>query len=237
MRPWLFIKSLNVTVCWCIICLKALSTNDFVCCFCGYTQWWQAAMPMHWSPLLLCPQTAWLPQIASWPIWPDCEGVDPYDQKQVRCQWKYMTFYWIQFWHQSWLWIGPCHCFPKRSTPNDLPHLAVYRRSGLQWLETSSIKMSMNTQWQWFIFDQIQFRHTAMPVYWSLLLFPQIDWPRWLPHLVDSRRSEPQLVIVVWPWLQCQRKFVSAGRNIFSFDWRNHMTRDLSIELIEIKLQ
>ena len=51
MRPWLFIKSLNVTVCWCIICLKALSTNDFGWCFCDYTQWWQAAMPMHWSPL------------------------------------------------------------------------------------------------------------------------------------------------------------------------------------------
>ena len=94
---------------------------------------------------------------------------------------------------RSWLWIGPCHCFPKRSTPNHLPHLVFYRRSGLQWLETSPI------QCQWthshFIFDEIQFRHAAMPVYWSLLLFPQIDCPRWLPHLVDSRRSEPQLSV------------------------------------------
>ena len=64
MRPWLFIKSLNVTVCWCIICLKALSTNDFVCCFCDYTQRWQAAMPMHWSPLLLYSETTWAVGIA-----------------------------------------------------------------------------------------------------------------------------------------------------------------------------
>ena len=60
MRPWLFIKSLNVTVCWCMICLKALSTNDFGWCFCDYTQWWHVAIPMHsWSPLLLCPQTGY----------------------------------------------------------------------------------------------------------------------------------------------------------------------------------
>ena len=67
-----------------------------------------------------------------------------------------------------------------------------------------------------------------------LLLFPQIDCPRWLPHfpgphLADSRRSEPQLsvtswmYIVVWPWLQCQSTFVSAdvSCNTFGSDWRN----------------
>ena len=68
-----------------------------------------------------------------------------------------------------------------------------------------------------------------MHVYCSLLLFPQIDCPRWLPHLSDPRRSEPQLsvtswmYIVAWPWLQCQRKFVSTdvSCNASSFDWRN----------------
>ena len=59
MRPWFFIRSLNVTLCWCITRLKALSTNEFGWCFCDYTQWWQAAMPRHWSPLLLCPQTGY----------------------------------------------------------------------------------------------------------------------------------------------------------------------------------
>ena len=98
-------------------------------------------------------------------------------------------------------------------TPNDLPHLAIYRRSGLQWLETSPIKMSMNTQWQWFIFDQIQFRHAAMPVYWSLLLFPQIDCPRWLPHLVDSR-SELQLSVTS-SW--CDHGY-SANANLWALD-------------------
>ena len=53
---------------------------------------------------------------------------------------------------QSWLWIGPCHCFPKRSTPNDLSQLAVYRRK--EWtpmIRNESNTMSMNTQWQWFM--------------------------------------------------------------------------------------
>ena len=146
----------------------------------------------YWSILLLCPQTGYPRELAC-PIWPAC-GVDLFNQKQVKCQWKYNNIEYNSD-KRSCLWIGPCHCFPKPSSPNGLPHLAVYRRSGLQWLEKSPIQCQLNTQWQWFIFDQIQFRHAGMLVYWSLLLFPQIDCPRWLPHLADSWRSEPQLSV------------------------------------------
>ena len=45
---------------------------------------------------------------------------------------------------------------------------------------------------------------------------------KWTPTLCD--------VIVVWPWLQCQRQFVSAECNAFSFDWRNHITKDLTTD-------
>ena len=110
---------------------------------------------------------------------------------------------------------------------------APFSRLSKDWtpmIRNESNTMSMNTQWQWFIFDQLQFIHAAMPVYWSLLLFPQTDCPKWLHHLGRlSKEWTPTLcdVIVVWPWLQCQRKFVSAECNTFSFDWRNHMTKDL----------
>ena len=123
----------------------------------------------------------------------------------------------------------------KRSSPNrtnGLPHLAVYRRNGLQWLETSTIRC------QWIYSDSdlylIKYNSDMRPCLSIVVLFPQIDCPRWLhhfpgPHLTESRRSEPQLsvtswmYIVVWPWLQCQRKFVSAdvSCNTFGFDWRN----------------
>ena len=81
------------------------------------------------------------------------------------------------------LWIGPCHCFPKRSSPNrtnGLPHLAVYRRNGLQWLETSTI------QCQWIYSDNdlylIKYNSDMRPCLSIVVLFPQIDCPRWLPH-------------------------------------------------------
>ena len=90
------------------------------------------------------------------------------------------------------------------------------------------------SQQQWFIFDQIglQFRHAAIP---------QIDCPTddclILPHLADSRvrlsnEWTPTLcdVMMAWPWLQCQRKFVSAdvSCNTFSFDWRNQYDKRLN---------
>ena len=110
--------------------------------------------------------------------------------------------------------------------------VAAYRRNGLQWLETSTI------QCKWIYSDNdlylIKYNSDMRPCLRIMVLFPQIDCPRWLPHfpephLTDSRRCEPQLpvtswmYIVVWPWLQCQRKFVSVdvSCNTFGFDWRN----------------
>ena len=94
-------------------------------------------------------------------------------------------------------------------------------------IRNESNTMSMNTQWQLqhvFIFDQIQFRHAAMPVYWSLLLFPQIDYPRWLPHLVDSRRSETQLSVTS---LWCDHGY-NANANL----WALNATHSVLIDAI-----
>ena len=140
---------------------------------------------------------------------------------------------------RSYLWIGLCRGFPKRSSPNGLLHLAVCRKIGLQWLETSPIKWQwIHIQWQWFIFDQIQFRYAAMPLYWSLLLFPQIDCPKWLPHLADSRRSEPQLSVTP---LWCDHGY-NGNANLWAPNATHSVLNDAiiwqkTLELIEIKLQ
>ena len=130
---------------------------------------------------------------------------------------------------RSWLWIGPCHCFPKRSTPNDLPHLVIYRRSGLQWLETSPI------QCQW------THSHTIQTCGHACVLVLVIVSPNRLPQMTASfgrlsKEWTPTLcdVIVVWPWLQCQRKFVSTATHSVLTDaiiWQE------TLELVEIKLQ
>ena len=131
------------------------------------------------------------------------------------------------------LWIGPCHCFPKRSSPNGLSHLTV--RVSKEWspmIRNESNTMPMSTQWQRVIFECNSEMRPCLCIALRYC-YPALSSPDLLPHLAASRSSELQLsvtswmCIVVWPWLQCQRKFMSAdvSCNTFSFDWRNRLPK------------
>ena len=164
-------------------------------------------------------------------------------------KWKYITFDSIQFWQAVVSLNWSLLLFPQTVFPKSYKWPAPFGRLSKEW--TAMIRneyntMSMNIQWQWFIFDQVQCRHAAMPVYSGLVI---IDCPRWLPHfpgphLADSRRSEPQLSVTSWmcvcgvtmatmPTQICER-WCQLQHIRF---WLTQLIWQKTLELIEIKLQ